>query len=157
MDEIYKDNFLDAVKGAEKSIYKSCLVSITLYGLALLKKIETITLPIIDLQIEGSAGLLILLLLYTALGVQLCLYGERANKNLASLTNVSMKKALVQYPSIACGSAITRIMSALLPVAVFSVAMNKGFDGNFPLVTFMTGIFSTPYIVAIPTIYQIKE
>jgi hypothetical protein len=156
MEDIFKSNFIESVKGAEKSIFMSCLVSITLYGLALLKKIETVTVPILDVKIEGSAGLMILLLLYGAIGIHLCMYAERAKKNLTSITSPDVKKALIQYPSIACGSKITRIASTLLPIILFGIAMDKGFEGNWVFVIIMLAIFSSPYLVALTTFYEVN-
>lgn len=152
MEDILKSNFIESVKGAEKSIYTSCIISITLYGLAILKKIETVKIPFIDIEIEGSAGLLILLVLYGAIGIQLCMYLERAKKNLAAISNPILKQSLLLYPSITCGSWPTRVLSTLLPSILFIIAMNKGFDGNLALVSVMVAIFSMPYFVAIPTI-----
>lgn len=157
MEDIYKDNFLEAVKGAEKSIFSSCLISIVLFGLAFLKKVEVVHLPIIGLDIEGSAGIAILLILYAAIGFQLCMYLHRAKKNLQAIKDQGMRKALMLFPSFACGSLSTRIFSSIFPSLLFLIAMNKGFEGNLAIICFMTGAFSTPYIFAMILSYETKS
>jgi len=148
MDSVLKDNFIEAVKLAQKSIFTGSILSVLLYVFAKNGEVRDFTLPVLGFVTSGKIGLLIVFMLYIATGCMLFFVLNRANKAFKAIKDPALKEALMLYPSFACGSWYTRLFACVIPIALFGTAMNAAFPDDFALVYFFVFFFSLPYLAS---------
>ena len=103
MDDEYKSNFKDAISGAQKSLYSGAIVALFVWGLTSSSVLEKIKVPIVGFEMEGKVGVLVVMLVYMALGAHLLYSLINANKNLSEIQNLNLKRAIILSPSILNG------------------------------------------------------
>lgn len=148
MNDILRSNFLESINGAQRSIYLGSVISLLIYVLALKQEVDNFTMPFLDIEVEGTSGLLMLFLFYFAIGFALLFFVIRAEKNLMKLSDSSQREALLQYPSFACGGWYTQLCACLFPVFLFFIAMKEAYGVSLMQVGMMTFVFSILYFVA---------
>lgn len=71
MDDVYKENFKQAIASSQKALYSASVIALFVWILAKSEVLEEIKLPILGFSVEANFGVLVVMLRYTALGAQL--------------------------------------------------------------------------------------
>ena len=156
MSDINSSNFKIAAENSQRYIVISCSASLTLYLLATLDKIEKLKLPIVSFEVDGFTGLLAFFLLYIFAGIMLWHQASMARENLKAISELSIRKALMLNPSVICGHKYIRFLAAVVPIALFGIAMEKAYH-NLPAVILMVSVFSVPYYFSTQVIYELNK
>lgn len=156
MDESYKNNFLESIKAAQKTMFLSCSISLVLYLLATLEKIEKVKLPLVGTSVDAVTGIFVLVIMYLGLGIVFALLTNNARKNFEAIQDQDVKSMLLLNPTLLSGHRFQRFLVSIMPIAMFYTAMFSGFKGDIPMVFFMVFIFSIPYFFATGNANEIK-
>ena len=155
MEDQFKENFKSALSKAEKSLYSGALVALFVWTISTTKTAEKFTIPILEIEMEGKSGVLIIMLLYMGLGAQLLYSLKVANQNLKKL-NAGLQEALLLSPSILSGPILLRLGAVLIPFIIFVGAISDAFKNNIATAFYVSTIYSVFHLWALVQSYHLK-
>jgi hypothetical protein len=156
MDSILSNNFIEAVKSCQKTIFLASIVSITLFSLAIAIDFENINVPGLGVKFGGKAALGMLFTVFISLGAYLTIQLSRVKSNLDSISCTNIKESLLKYPSVVCGHITLRIVFIALPSTLLFIAMYTAFKGEILLTCFFVTLCSVPYFFAASVAFSTK-
>lgn len=149
MNDVLSNNYIESVKGAQKTIFLASTTSVILYSLALTDDFSKIKVPIIGLEFEGVTGLSMLFLVFISLGIYLIFQLNQIISNFELIKCSDLKMALRHYPSVVCGNKFSRVFFICLPSLFLTLAMYEAYKGSIVLTIFITALMSIPYILSL--------
>ena len=156
MDDILSNNYIESVKGAQKTIFLASTTSIILYALAVSADFKKVKVPLVNVEFEGVVGLSMLFLIFVSLGIYLIIQLNQIKSNFDLIECNKIKKALINYPSIVCGKQLSKIFFICLPSLLLSIAMYEAFKGEILLTSFIVILLSVPYFLACSIVGAVK-
>ena len=157
MNDIYKNNIQNSIISAQKSIYSSALLATIIYTLTASEQLDKLKIPLVSLETNIETGILIIMLLYIALGANIFYSLYTANKNLKEIKDPELKKALLLAPSIVCGPLLIRLSSVLLPFIILFSCFYTIFKSNIIVALLMSIVYSGFHIYALSESFKLKN
>jgi len=157
MNEIFKTNVTNAINSAQKSIYSSALLATVIYTLTGSKELDKLNIPLIGVETDIKSGILIIMLLYIALGANIFYSLNVANKNLNKIENKELKQALLLSPSIVCGPLLVRMSAVLLPFFILLSCFYVVFQENIAVALLIAIVYSGFHFYALTETFKLKH
>ncbi|WP_041324071.1 hypothetical protein [Saccharophagus degradans] len=156
MENIHIDNFKAAISNSEKAIYLSFLIAVFVWTIAQSQALNDFNLPILGFNVEAKKGVLIVMLLYMALGAQSTYCLKVAKDNMKKINCPYIRSALLMSPSVLNGALPIRILAVVAPFMVLFSAMYMAFAGHVGLSFLVAGIYSIFHFVAASYSIEVK-
>ncbi|MFV1872097.1 MAG: hypothetical protein ACMZ64_02050 [Oleiphilus sp.] len=154
MDDEYKSNFKEAILSAQKSLYSGTVVALFIWGLATTNVLEKIKVPVIGFELDGKFGLLVVMLVFMALGAHLLYSLKIASDNISKIQNEDLKQAILLSPSILNGPKLLRLVAVAIPFLILVVAMSSAI--NLLVAIFTASVYSIFHFYALFYSYKIN-
>lgn len=148
MNNILIDNFNKSASQAQNCIYLATTICFSLSILSKFTKLEKIKVPIINIDVDGSTGVVAFISIYVAIGILLIFSINTATLNFKEINDLATRKALKLHSSIVCGIRPVRCLSVMVPPGLLMIALASG-TSSFLAASYVTLVLSTPYLIAV--------
>lgn len=159
-NDIYGSNYKEAISYAQKTLYAGLVISIFSYffinGLIPGNNLQ---IPFLEIDLSSkNISIYGLAALYFYSGVQCLFFTHIAEKNILSITDKEISKALFLYPCIIRANVYYQTFLAIILLGVWYIIFIKaGVVGSEWLSYVIGGIVSAPYYISLKIGSRLSE